>query len=100
MFQKSHAVDGPALHDIKYPRFPGGGGSKPLILYIPCIILVIGHIHKKCTQYNINYIQILVDSKHVSAPRCHPQGVTNTKQYTLQAPTHKIIALLTMRLYN
>ena len=33
-----------------------------IILYIPYIIPLIGHIHQKCTQYCINYIQILVDS--------------------------------------
>jgi len=75
--------------------FRGEGAPQPLILYIPCIILVIGHIHQKMHAIQHKLHTNPSRLKHVSAPRCHPQGVTNiliqsnTKQYALQAPTHQ-----------
>lgn len=66
-----------------------GKHSQPLILYTSYIILLIGHIHQK--MHTIQHKSYISPCKlqHVSAPRCPPQGVTNTMKYTLQAPTHK-----------
>jgi hypothetical protein len=52
-----------------------------LILYIRCINLIISYINQQ--MHTIRHKSYIIRRKllHVSALRCHPQGVTNAKEY-------------------
>jgi len=54
------------------------------MLFIPCIILTINHIHQHIHIIGLQTVRKFWKLLHVSAPKHHPRGVSNTKEYKHQ----------------
>jgi len=50
------------------------------MLFIPCIILTINHIHQHIYIIGLQTVRKFWKLLHVSAPKHHPRGVSNTKE--------------------
>lgn len=80
-------------HKLVSPDVMQHFNSLNLILFIPCSILTISHIHQQCTQWNYK-LYISLKLLHVSVSRCHRHEVSNTK-----AHKHQYLPLMYWCLY-